>query len=725
MRQVRPKRSLQAFEFHVEQMETRLLLTSVTVSNATDLVNASDTSSIAALLADDGGDGISLREAILATNAETGNDDIQFDNGLAGQTITLAGTQLEVTDTLEIIGPATPVMIDANQASRAFAFTASTGNLTLQKLTIQNGSVAATGGGIHFESSGTLSVVQSQVLNNRTTAFGQHGGGIYVDNGTLNIADSVISGNTAGGTANGGGIFSNTGDVTVTRSTVSDNLANSYGDGGGLFADSGTLTITASTFARNKAYGGGGIAAKTATVAITNSTLSGNIVERSFSRGAGIYMGSGALGLYNSTVTNNQGLNISNSRGAGIFTDGDLTVENSIVAGNVAPVSTDLRLNPTATLTFSFSLIGSNQGTDLVEAQTADANGNLIGGSGASIIDPRLTTLANFGGPTETQALLVTSPAINAGDNLFDDGPLPHDQRGAGFDRIVDGRLDMGATEGTPTGVVDGGHTIFIFGDPVEDDRLNFRRTPTNVRVTLNGERTDLTGTTATRLEVHASGGNDRVTINTREAMAVHILGDSGHDVIRVRNDGETTAHGGEGDDNIRTGNGNDLLFGDAGNDRLNGARGDDIIRGGDDQDQLRGAVGNDVLAGNAGDDNLVGGGDRDLLIGGTGVDQLNGSGGDDILIGADLDQQQDDDRLRQIIDVWTMDTDVQSRINIMQGAVATVISTIAVPNIGRPQTVFDDFVADTLRTGRSDWTFQQTDDVVQGTSDFLNGDVV
>jgi len=65
--------------FH--QLEDRHLLAAITVSNATDLTSAG-ISSITALIANDSGDGISLREAINANNNTTGESAITFDGGL-------------------------------------------------------------------------------------------------------------------------------------------------------------------------------------------------------------------------------------------------------------------------------------------------------------------------------------------------------------------------------------------------------------------------------------------------------------------------------------------------------------------------------------------------------------------------------------------------------------------------------------------------------------------
>ncbi len=56
-----------------ESLEDRRLLAAVTVGNNSDLVNG-NTGSISALIGNNGGDGISLREAILAANATSGAD---------------------------------------------------------------------------------------------------------------------------------------------------------------------------------------------------------------------------------------------------------------------------------------------------------------------------------------------------------------------------------------------------------------------------------------------------------------------------------------------------------------------------------------------------------------------------------------------------------------------------------------------------------------------------
>lgn len=78
---------------------------------------------------------------------------------------------------------------------------------------------------------------------------------------------------------------------------------------------------------------------------------------------------------------------------------------------------------------------------------------------------------------------------------------------------------------------------------------------------------------------------------------------------------------------------GEDEVYGGAGNDDIRGRRGDDILYGGDGNDRLRGDNENDQLFGGAGVDRLQGGGQNDTLDGGTGADRLEGGSGNDTLL--------------------------------------------------------------------------------------------
>jgi hypothetical protein len=83
-----------------------------------------------------------------------------------------------------------------------------------------------------------------------------------------------------------------------------------------------------------------------------------------------------------------------------------------------------------------------------------DAGGFLTGPGDQINTNPLLGPLQDNGGPTFTHELLPGSPAIDAGDPNFTPPPF-FDQRGQGFPRVVNGRIDKGSFEvqsgGTPT----------------------------------------------------------------------------------------------------------------------------------------------------------------------------------------------------------------------------------------------------------------------------------
>ena len=98
-------------------------------------------------------------------------------------------------------------------------------------------------------------------------------------------------------------------------------------------------------------------------------------------------------------------------------------------------------------------------------------------------------------------------------------------------------------------------------------------------------------------------------------------------------------------------GSGDDLLFGEAGDDKLAGGKGNKILVGGDGNDKLTGGTG------------------RDVLIGGAGADKLAGGASDDLLVGGKTDFDTDLTGLANILAEWTSSTfDYPSRIQHLTG---------------------------------------------------------
>ena len=261
------------------------------------------------------------------------------------------------------------------------------------------------GGGIYNHTGGILSLDQVTISGNSAS---DEGGGLY-NTGTATVGDTTLSGNAA---VSGGGIY-NTADLTITGSTLSENTAD---NGGGFYND--------------------------ATVTLTNVTISGNSAD---TNGGGIYQNTGTLTATNVTVSNNRADSDDLAGdGGGIYApSGTATLHNTIAAGNVLGTAspTDDDVSGTFDAASSYNLIGVIDGsTGLV-----DAGGTTQYGTTGLPLDAKLAALGDYGGPTETHALLSDSPALDNGDNTkANDAGLTTDQRG--FARIVNTTVDVGAS---------------------------------------------------------------------------------------------------------------------------------------------------------------------------------------------------------------------------------------------------------------------------------------
>jgi hypothetical protein len=202
----------------------------------------------------------------------------------------------------------------------------------------------------------------------------------------------------------GAGIF-NFGMLTVTHSAVSRNQAR---DSGGGFYNGGTLTVQNSTVSGNVTFNNGGGIRNVETLLLNNVTIAENRAEEP---NALLSPSGGTFG-----------------KGGGIATDEEATLLNTIVAGNVDETGA------APDCAGSFTSGGHNLLGDATGCAFVPTTGDLLG------VDPQLGPLQNNGGPTETHALLPTSPAIDAGD---DNTCEANDQRG--FPRPQDGDNDGNA----------------------------------------------------------------------------------------------------------------------------------------------------------------------------------------------------------------------------------------------------------------------------------------
>lgn len=384
----------------VELLEDRTLLATFNVTTHLDVVNA--------------GDGVtSLREAVNSANANTGPDTITFASKLNGVQIQL-GSQIGIANEITIQGNgANATVINPGGNSRAFVVF-SAGVFNLSGVMIINGK-SDTGGAI------------------------RNAGTTVISSSTMTINNAIDS---------GGAIF-NVGKLTLIDSAVAFNSATN--DGGGIAQNNGPARLR-----------------------ILNSTVSGNVADY----GGGVANILGRASIVSSTIVGNT----ANVRSGGLFAFSDAqtvtAVNNSIIAGNLhsfGPVPEDVFLT-TDGVNLTGQLDVANSWANLI-GNAASAGGlvngkqlNIVGVNGAGtrplaeIVDP---TIRNNGSPVFNHALVLGSVAIDAGlnnrgkdpglDGTFfngDDGAaFPTDQRGPGFNRIVNAgknNVDIGAYEFVP-----------------------------------------------------------------------------------------------------------------------------------------------------------------------------------------------------------------------------------------------------------------------------------
>jgi hypothetical protein len=418
----------------LEELEHRLAPATLLVNTADDNTKSDQFLSLreAVLLVDHGGDAVAAlgrsltkeEKAQIFGGSYGSYDTVKFDYSLNGQTVTLTSGELLLGRDVSISGPgASHQTISGNNASRVFEIASGT-TVSLSGLTIAHGNAGTMNGGGIYNNGGALTVSYSTLTGNSTLG---NGGGIDNAAGTLTVSNSTLTNNSAQNTSSlstgrGAGIDNNGGTLTVRNCT----LANNSGVSGGGIANygGGKAWVITSTLAGNKSAAPGGGIYNGETLTVSDSTLAGN----SAGGGGGIYNDGGTLLVGNSTLASNFAKD-KDSVGGGIVNEGGtVTACNTILAGNTAPTGPDLY---GAVTSVGHNLFGSSSGGSITTA-----SGDLLN------INPLLGPLQDNGGQTPTMALLLGSPAIDAGDNT--NAPAT-DQRG--FIRVSNGTIDIGAFE--------------------------------------------------------------------------------------------------------------------------------------------------------------------------------------------------------------------------------------------------------------------------------------
>ena len=386
----------------------------------------------------------SLRQAV----ADANDGDIINAKDASGS-IQLTTGELLLNKNVTINGPgAEKLSVENTQLGRVIEI-ASDKTVAISGLAISSGK-ATVGGGIY--NAGTLEILRCTISGNQAVGVREPGlgGGIYNASGAeINMVDSIISSNSAD---EGGGIY-NAGLMQIARTTISGNVVGGAflqptSLGGGI-CNRGTLNILNSTITRNTASvslqsgGIGGGIFNSATLAIANSTISDNGAGSTGAfagYGGGIANATGSTVIESSTINGNTagGPNGSGFGGNIFIVKGTLELGNTILnAGSGGNI-------------FNFG----NQGTIISDGYnlSSDDGAGYLGAAGDRVnTDPKLGPLQDNGGRTFTHALLADSPAIDAGNMNYNpnnsQSQLIYDQRGVRFDRVKNGRSDIGAFE--------------------------------------------------------------------------------------------------------------------------------------------------------------------------------------------------------------------------------------------------------------------------------------
>ena len=220
---------------------------------------------------------LSLREAVALADAGSGTATITFDASLAGQTIRLTNGEIASSTALSIDAQDLGITItgDANgddatltgsditdlsstslaslaDNSRIFDFTATSGTVSLNGLTLTGGHTpanAASGGAVY--SASNLVITNSTIAGNSTGGSASYGGGVYAAGSVTLTNVSVVGNQTTGGGSYGGGIRAD-GSLTAINSTVTGNTASGNSAYGGGLTSHGSMTVTDSIVTGNR-----------------------------------------------------------------------------------------------------------------------------------------------------------------------------------------------------------------------------------------------------------------------------------------------------------------------------------------------------------------------------------------------------------------------------------------------------------------------------------------
>lgn len=418
-------------------------------------------------------------EAGSGMNIQTSQDVVLSNLTFTGNRASNAGGGLTVSDvsSLELVNSAFSDNDSTSNVGGALYVTFVSNFVTIANSTFTNSDTPTLGGAAFIDQVELLEVLDSSFSAN---SAGNRGGALHLDDNE----ETLIAGNTFSGNGSGFGggaihFASISDEVTIDSNLFDDNISN--GDGGAvsfITADE-NVTIQSNTFSNNQTAGtGGGLAVQSVVESqffVFQNTFTDNLSPMLFTNGGtsigvGVIDVEGVVAIANSTFYEPNPLANPIVQVAAL-----LEGPNPIVSGVLVFLSSTFVgyngvldvVDNDGTIFTTHSIFNGDLG-DVGGTPVFDMNGtvevaidynifttafdatNMVDqGNNRFSIDPQLGALASNAGVTQTMVPLAGSPAINTGDPIYSTRfpQFPTDQRGVGFVRIFNGRVDIGAVE--------------------------------------------------------------------------------------------------------------------------------------------------------------------------------------------------------------------------------------------------------------------------------------
>ena len=296
----------------------------------------------------------------------------------------------------------------------------------------------------------------------------------------------------------------------------------------------------------------------------------------------------------------------------------DLVISNATVAENLAAGAIVGTLSATDTRgeLFRFALLDDAEGRFAVDERTGVVTTTraLDFEAAASFVIRAIVTDAV--GLTSDRALTIAVGDVNEAPVAASDMiALSEDATSANlWSQLLGNDIDVDAGDTLSIAAVDASRTL---------GTLVFDPATQSLRYVADNDAFDALAPGATAVDSFRYTVTDRAGLSSTATVSVTVTGIA---------DGIATT-GGNGNDVMPGTAGEDRLFGDNGDDRLDGLAGHDRLEGGRGNDTLDGGIGIDLLVGGQGDDTLAGGAGADTF-------RFDSKSGNDVIL--DFNTAQD-----------------------------------------------------------------------------------